>query len=105
MGDNVPIIHPERVAVNLIEKYINRFLKAHAGGVGAALALLLADLQFNHGHLTLDQGYGVLAAYLGVGAVVAIAPNSKNLVADVVDETLDAVAPVQDDGTEDEPVV
>lgn len=77
MGDNVPINHPERVAVNLIEKYINQFLKAHAGGVGAAVTLLIADLQANGGHLTGNQGLAILAAYLGVGAVIAVAPNSK----------------------------
>jgi hypothetical protein len=66
--------------VNLFTSY----LKAHLAGLGAALALLIADLNSNVG-LTAADWYGIVGAALGVGAVVAVAPNTK---------TVNAVTPV-----------
>lgn len=55
---------------------VNRFLKAHLAGLGAALSLVVADLAA--GSLTLTDWYGIVGAALGVGAVVAVVPNSDS---------------------------
>lgn len=70
----------------MIEKTISKFLKAHVAGLGAALALIVADL--NTGSLSLTDWYGIVGAALGVGAAVAIVPNA------VVKAAAPVVAPV-----------
>lgn len=57
--------------------HVNKFLKAHAAGLGAAITLALADL--NAGHVSPAQWLAVAAAYLGVGAVVAVVPNTPSV--------------------------
>lgn len=60
---------------------ITGFLKAHFAGLGAAFVLLEADLSSSPGHdlgsLTGYQWLAVIAAGLGVGAVVAAVPNAS----------------------------
>lgn len=80
----------------MFEKTISQFLKAHVAGLGAALTLVLADL--NTGSLTLNDWYGIVGAALGVGAAVAIAPNAVvKAVAPVVAPVAAVVAPVAQD--------
>lgn len=54
--------------------FVNRFLKAHVAGLGAALMLVIVDLQ--NGGVSLADWYGVVGAALGVGAAVATVPNT-----------------------------
>lgn len=61
---------------------INGYLKAHLAGIGAALTLLIADL--NSGtHVSAAEWLAIAGAYLGVGAITAVVPNSAKPVAPV----------------------
>lgn len=64
--------------MNVITRWISPFLKAHAAGLGAAVALLIADLNsLKPGQgLTMLEWIAIAGAYLGVGAVVATVPNT-----------------------------
>lgn len=73
--------------MTLVVNKINKYLKAHLGGLGAALALLITDLN-SKTHLTSGDAYAIVGAYLSVGAVVALVPNTAGT---------PAAAPVQDD--------
>lgn len=77
-------------------------LKAHAAGVSAAVALLIADLNgLKQGQtITLDQWYALAGTYLGVGAVVHSVPNT--VVATVVDPADVLAAQLPDDGSDSE---
>lgn len=67
-------------------------LKAHSAGVGAAVTLLLADLNADS-HVTLHQWIAVAGAYAGVGAAVHMVPNTVAAVIDDTDLTaMDALA-------------
>lgn len=68
-------------------------LKAHSAGLGAALTLLITDLN-QAGGMTADKWYGVLGAYAGVGAVVHMVPNTPKTI-------FDTDAAQHDDGTND----
>lgn len=74
--------------------WISSYLKAHVAGLGAALALVLADLNAN-GSLTLNDWYGIVGAALGVGAAVATVPNTPKAAA--VDDVLPEPEPVVQD--------
>lgn len=69
-------------------------LKAHSAGLGAAVTLLLADLDLSN-HVTLHQWVAIAGAYLGVGAVVHMVPNTPA-------PSFDTDAAQHDDGTDDE---
>lgn len=67
-------------------------LKAHAAGFGAAFVLLQADLESVHSFGAIDakQWVAIAAAYLGIGAIVHVAPNTpKVVVTDVEPGVLD----------------
>lgn len=61
--------------MNLVVSKINKYLKAHLAGVGAALTLLISDLN-SKSHLTSGDLYAIIGAYLATGAIVAVAPNT-----------------------------
>lgn len=75
---------------------ISKYLKAHVAGLGAALALVLADLNAN-GHLTMNDWYGIVGAALGVGAVVATVPNTQSTPDAGVKDVLPEPEPVVQD--------
>lgn len=54
--------------------FVSKYLKAHAAALGAALALVVTDLN-SAGGLTLTDWYGIVGAALGVGVAVAVVPN------------------------------
>lgn len=62
-------------------RLISAQLKAHIAGLGAALVLLVADLNTGD-HVTLAQWAAIAAAYLGVGAVTYTVPNTPSSPAD-----------------------
>lgn len=67
---------------------ITGYLKAHLAGIGAAVTLLIADLQA--GHVSAEQWYGIVGAYLATAAVVAVAPNTTSqVVPDTADQDVD----------------
>lgn len=73
---------------------VNSSLKAHAAGLGAAVTLLLADLDVSNS-VSLHQWVAIVGAYLGVGAAVHIIPNAP---AADLSVTLDKVESAVDDG-------
>lgn len=75
--------------------WLSAWLKAHLAGIGAALSVLIADLNTEH-HITMTDWYWIVGAALGVGAVVAVAPNTtKQAVAPAVVVPPKAVAPAK----------
>ena len=62
---------------------LNCYLKAHVAALGAALSLVVADLN-SHNGLTATDWYGIVGAALGVGAAVAVVPNSDGAPAKAV---------------------
>lgn len=81
------------VAVEKLIASTSSSLKAHSAGLGAALTLLITDLN-QAGGMTADKWYGVAGAYLGVGAVVHMVPNTPVAI-------FDTDAAQHDDGTDD----
>lgn len=88
--DRRPYIE-ENSVISKIESFIGGSLKAHAAGLGAAFALLVADLAAlkTGSSITVDQWVGIVGAYLGVGAVVHIVPNTPSTEAVIVEEPVD----------------
>lgn len=67
-------------------KYVRPFAKAHFGGFGSALGLILIDTQGNFGaigNLTGTQWTDVVILALGIGGLIGLAPSNKPYVAPV----------------------
>jgi hypothetical protein len=79
--------------MNIIAKYVHAYLKAHAAGLGAAITLILSDL--DNGSLnTWAQWAAIVGAYLGTAAVVSAVPNTPlKAVEAVVKDAVASVAP------------
>lgn len=75
--------------------FVNSYLKAHLAGLGAALSLVVADL--NAGHLTLTDWYGIVGAALGVAAAVAVVPNGAPKAAALAPVAAPVAAPAAQD--------
>ena len=64
--------------MNLFEKYVLPYLKAHVAGLGAGLSVMLTDSNgnlANLGDLTSNQWWGVVAATGILGGAVAYVAN------------------------------
>lgn len=68
--------------MNLLNKYVLPYLKAHFAGFGIALGLLLNDLQSDPIHtlvaVTGNQWIAIIGAGLGLGSVVGAVTNKPN---------------------------
>lgn len=89
--------------MNKLFDHVTKYLHAHASGFGAALTLLLADL--NSGDvLTRSDWVAIAGAYLGVGAAISVLPHGGKGAPAGLHAAVGAVeefAGVHDDGTED----